>query len=119
MKSFISALILLGIVLIAVLINSVYVRNASAELSSLAEDILNEATEEKLSVLIQRWKKLQPFLEFSINESKIEKMSELITALDCYSLPDYMPEIKCSCLLIISLCEELAENEKFSLRGIF
>ena len=113
MRSFIVSLILLALVLGVICINSIYVCRATSELSELAKAISEEPDVKKIKSLAAKWESCKPVLELSINENKIEQMSELITSLR------YDDEAKKYCLLIVELCEELSENEKFSLRGIF
>ena len=119
MRSFIAALILLTIVVTVICINSLYVCNTTAELVELSKDIINEANSDKIKALCQKWEKSRPILEFSINESKISQMSDLIATLNSFHPSSQTREIDLYCRLIIDLCDELSQNEKLSLRGIF
>ena len=120
MKALVASLILFAIVILCVTVNAVYVCKTVSEISKLAQSILKSSDDPaKINALKIHWSKHRDILELSINESRIEKMNDLIESLYAAHSAKNQPEIKKLCNLIIELCDELSQNEKISFSGLF
>ena len=115
MKSFIAAILLFFLTVGCIVFNSVYVSSALEDLSQMAKQVAadNSASPQDLKEL---WEHYRSPLSFSVKESKLERMSELVESLRFTS---NRAEADKLCILIIELCDEMRQYEKISIQSLF
>ncbi len=115
MKSFIAAILLFFLTVGCIIFNSVYVCNALEDLSQAAKLIAtdNSASTQDLKEL---WERYRSPLSFSVKESKLERMSELVESLYFASNSAEADKL---CILISELCDEIRQYEKISIQSLF
>lgn len=120
MKSFIVALLLFLLMVGLVILNSFYVNQTLEKISELSDEISNsEQCHSALNELIEYWFDSRALLGFSIKETKLERMTELIESLKSACQAKDTGEIKRICALIRELCKETRDYEKISIQSIF
>jgi hypothetical protein len=120
MKSFIAALILLLLLVSAVTVNSIYVRNICEDISEHADQLSKSGYDEsKVSQLLALWEKHEKLLGFSVEEDELKRMNDILSSLPTFKEKASSDELVRACGLISSLSDELASYERISLESIF
>lgn len=118
MKPFITGIITLTILILAVILNSIFItQKADAllkELNSLPIDLQSADT----SDITEAWSKWSPFLSASVSRKKIDEIDDAIRQLELYVRSgNEFSYVSCREHLIC-LFERLRETESFSLSRI-
>ena len=120
MKSFIAAIILFFTTVGCVVLNSFYVNRSLAEISKISEEISSSDHQESaVDELIQYWSNTKSMLGFSIKETKLERIGELVEAIRFAVQSNNYQEAKHFCTLMQELCKETQNYERISLQSIF
>ena len=119
MKSFIIAVILFALTLGCVILNAIYVNQSLDKISELSRQVSLCEESDSLSKLKEYWYESRNLLGFSIKETKLERMTELIEALWAARKANNIAETQKLCILIQELCEETREYERISIYSIF
>lgn len=118
MRSFIASMLLFAIFCCAIAANSVYVSSSCDDMRACAEHIKSGSTS-SISELEALWRSHRYLFGFSVAESKIERMDELILSLRSAINAQSSSEIPRLCSLIEELCEDISIYERITLQSIF
>ena len=119
MRSFIATLILLGILICAVTLNSLYVGSVCEKITLSAEHMSSRGyIENECSELLSFWRKHKDMLSLSIESDELEQMEGLIESLCALGKESNSEEFVKCCHLISSLGRELSEYERISFYGL-
>ena len=119
MKSFVTVLILLFIIIALVIVNSIYVTSVFSQLSDLAEGIINGYGNDGVENILSLWQKSKALLSFSIEADELERMNDLIESLKLASETENTHDLNKYCRLISELSDELMNYERVSLQSLF
>lgn len=122
MKALAVSLILFILIVSATTANGIYSYGTLNKIDELSNEISSSAVKDSQALIQQLesfWLERRSLLGFGIQESKLERMSELIISLKCAHELNSPPDIKRLCSLIHELCEEIIQYEKISFQGIF
>ena len=115
MKSFIAAILLFFLTVGCIIFNSIYVCGALEELSQTATRVSSDSSASPQD-LKELWERYRSPLSFSVKESKLERMSELVESL---YFAGNSAETDKICILISQLCDEMRQYEKISIESLF
>lgn len=119
MKSLIASLILLLLLIGAVSVNSAYVQSVCGDISELADELCESGYEnEKVSRLLDLWKKNESLMSLSVEADELKRMNDLISSLPTLKEKTSSDEFVRACLLISDLCDELESYERISFESI-
>ena len=119
MKSLIASLILLLLLIGAVSVNSAYVQSVCGDISDLADELCESGYEnEKVSRLLDLWKKNESLMSLSVEADELKRMNDLISSLPTLKEKTSSDEFIRACLLISDLCDELESYERISFESI-
>ena len=119
MKSFVIAVILFALTLGCIIFNAIYDNQSLDKISELSRQVSICEEPDSLSKLKEYWYESRNLLGFSIKETKLERMTELIETLWAAHQANNTAEIQKICILIQELCEETQQYEKISIYSIF
>lgn len=120
MKSFIAALILLLVLVSAVTVNSIYVRNVCADIANCAEELsVYGYNSEQVSYLLSLWEKHEDILSLSVEEDELKRMRDILSSLPTFKEETSSDEFIRACKLISSLSDELESYERISFFSLF
>lgn len=120
MKSFITALILLSLLICAVTVNAIYVVKVCDEITLRADKLSAEGySEQEVSSLLSFWKKHEKLLGVGIDFDELERMNDLMQLLPVLKEETSSDEFVRACGLISSLSKEFASYERASLESLF
>ena len=119
MKSLIASLILILLLIGAVSVNSAYVQSVCGDISDLADELCESGYEnEKVSRLLDLWKKNESLMSLSVEADELKRMNDLISSLPTLKEKTSSDEFIRACLLISDLCDELESYERISFESI-
>lgn len=119
MKSFVIAVILFALTLGCVIFNAIYVNQSLEKISELSKKVAPCDNPDALSELKEYWYRSRDLLGFSVKETKLERMTELIEALSAARQSNNIEEAQKICTLIQELCLETRQYERISIHSIF
>lgn len=119
MKSFVIAVILFTLTLGCVIFNAIYVNQSLEKISELSKAVSAFDSPNAPLKLKEYWYRSRDLLGFSIKETKLERMTELIESLSAACQANNVAEIQKICTLIQELCLETCQYEKISIHSIF
>lgn len=119
MKSFITALILLLLLIGTVTVNAIYIGSICDEIAGEAEDLSEGGYDgEKVSRLLDLWKKNESLMSLSVEADELKRMNDLISSLPTLKEKTSSDEFVRACLLITDLCDEFSSYERISFESI-
>ena len=120
MKALTATLILFALLIGVVVANSIYVRSVSQKIGDIAEDLKTASSkEDAISNLKSIWHRNKPYLNLSIRANEIERMNDLIEALEASYNAQNEAEFQKYCILISELAEEFSHYETISPNSVF
>lgn len=120
MRSFVVAILLFSLTIGCIMLNSFYVNHSLEKISEISDKISSSDQDRSaLDELTEYWFNSRKMLGFSIKETKLERMSELIGSLEFASQSNNRAEIRRICSLIRELCKETRDYERISIQSIF
>lgn len=120
MKALTISLILTFILVVAIILNAMYISRITEKMKSLVTDIskgesVNKAFEELDTI----WSKHKKFFTISVGFEEIDHITEYVTRLGCAIENGNTADIRRSCALLQNFFDDASRHEKVSLLNIF
>ena len=121
MKSFIISSILFSFLIIAILINAIYINEGIDHLTEITEalgDFNSEGFNDKLEELEECWKHFRKAADISCSYSELNRIDTTFRQLRSYANTKSQSEYEATRSTLIILLNDLSRLEKITLKGL-
>lgn len=119
MKTFIGAVITLGVLILCVTLNCIYIENAAAELLSTAADLPSDVSDSDVSALKDQWDSFKSQISFTVGHKETDEIDDTIYGIEVHISEKNQSAYASAVAMLKCQLLRLAESEALSIERIF
>ena len=121
MRGLIITLVLFTILIFAITLNAVFIKNSILYMKQMAEQLSPIPCDENETIITEfknKWDKINMFISLAVNYDNIEELTDRIDAVKAANLTNNQEQLQIQIELLINSIEEIGRLEEFSIKNI-